>query len=140
MLEEMTILLIFYHVNAFKINVIQPHVNNITDQYVNFIIKHSTPSSLSINEIRNESLKDEILKSIIAAIETGNWNNSIVKEYECMKLELCESNGIVLRENRIVLPYALHEKAITIVHQGHLGMEKSKQLLRSKVAILERNG
>ena len=50
-----------------------------------------------------------------------------------MKLELCESNGIVLRENRIVLPYAFHEKAITIVHQGHLGMEKSKQLLRSKV-------
>ena len=105
--------------------------NERTNQYVNFIIKHSTPSSLSIKEIRDESLKDEVLKSIMAAIQTGNWSNPILKEYECMKLQFCESNGVVLREHRIMLPYALQEKAISIVHHGHLGMEKSKQLLRS---------
>ena len=59
--------------------------NDRTNQYVNFIIKHSTPSSLSIKEIRDESFKDEVLKSIMAA-KTGNWSNPIVKEYECMKL------------------------------------------------------
>ena len=47
-----------------------------------------------------------------------------------MKLEFCEHNGIILRENRIVLPDVLQKKAIKIVHEGHLGIQKVKELLR----------
>ena len=38
-----------------------------------------------------------------------------------------------LRENRIVLPDVLQKKAIKIVHKGHLGIQKVKELLRAKV-------
>ena len=50
-----------------------------------------------------------------------------------MKLKFCEHNGIILRENRIVLPDVLRKKAIKIVHEGHLGIQKVKELLRAKV-------
>ena len=46
---------------------------------------------------------------------------------------LYQKTGLLLRNRRIVLPKSLQEKAIIIAHEGHLGMTKTKSLLRSKV-------
>ena len=41
--------------------------------------------------------------------------------------------GLLLRDRRIVLPHSLHKVAVEIAHEGHLGIVKTKALLRSKV-------
>ncbi|XP_057302734.1 uncharacterized protein K02A2.6-like [Hydractinia symbiolongicarpus] len=94
----------------------QPLDEDRTNQYINFITKHSTPMSISQNEIRNETSKDCELQLISNAIKTGNWDN--LKEYKIMQQEFCEVDGIIL--------------PINIAHQGHLGVQKVKNLLRSK--------
>ncbi|KAK3092876.1 hypothetical protein FSP39_008235 [Pinctada imbricata] len=43
------------------------------------------------------------------------------------------SDNILLRNNRIILPYSLRERAINIAHEGHQGISKTKSFLRSKV-------
>ncbi|XP_057310600.1 uncharacterized protein K02A2.6-like [Hydractinia symbiolongicarpus] len=87
--------------------------------------------SISQNEIRNETSKDCELQLISHAIKTGNWDN--LKEYKIIQQKFCEVDGIILRENRIVLPKSLRQTAINIAHQGHLGVQKAKNLLRSKL-------
>lgn len=87
--------------------------------------------SISQNEIRNETSKDCELQLISNAIKTGNWDN--LKEYKIMQQEFCEVDGIILHENRIVLPKSLRQTAINIAHQGHLGVQKVKNLLHSKI-------
>ena len=101
--------------------------------YVNFITHESIPKSMTLEQIRVESEKDEIIIALRNAIKENKWYNNIVKPYESMKNELCENNGVILRGNRIVLPLSLQSLAVKIVHEGHLGLQKSKELLRSKV-------
>ena len=54
--------------------------------------------------------------------------------YQNIHSELTISEtGLLIRYRRIVLPNTLQEKAIMIAHEGHLGMTKTKSLLRSKL-------
>ena len=101
--------------------------------YVNFITKNSIPICMSLAEIQSCSENDEVISAIKKALFTNRWDDPLVKIYSKFKYELCESNSIILKENKIVLPKSLHEKAIEIVHRGHLGVAKSKSLLREKV-------
>ena len=39
----------------------------------------------------------------------------------------------ILSRSRIIIPAALQEKTIAVVHEGHQGLVKAKQLLRKKV-------
>jgi hypothetical protein len=43
------------------------------------------------------------------------------------------TNGLLLRNNRIIVPKSLKQKVVDIGHNGHLGMNKTKSLLRSYV-------
>ena len=47
--------------------------------------------------------------------------------------ELSYIDGLVMRGNRIVIPKMLRKRILDICHEGHMGIVKTKQLLRSKV-------
>ena len=49
------------------------------------------------------------------------------------KLTVSDESGIVLKNSRIVVPTVLCEKAISLAHEGHQGLVKTKQLLREEV-------
>ena len=41
--------------------------------------------------------------------------------------------SILLCNNRIVIPTTLQQRVVNIAHEGHMGIVKTKQLLREKV-------
>jgi hypothetical protein len=43
------------------------------------------------------------------------------------------TEGFILRDVRLVIPESLQERIIDIAHEGHLGIVKTKRLIRSKV-------
>lgn len=47
--------------------------------------------------------------------------------------ELSVTNGVILRDHRLIIPASLQQKVITIAHQAHQGIVKTKQLIREKV-------
>lgn len=53
--------------------------------------------------------------------------------YKLLRSELSVAIGILLRGPRIVVPKALQRKVVNISHEGHQGIVKTKQLLRSAV-------
>ena len=58
----------------------------------------------------------------------------MVKEYKHIKDELSiSSHGLILRRTRIVVPHSLRQRAVDIAHEAHLGIQKTKALLREKV-------
>ena len=58
----------------------------------------------------------------------------IYKQFKKVEKELSVTDdGIVLRGTRIVMPKALREKTVEIAHEGHLGIVKTKGLIREKV-------
>ena len=104
-----------------------------TDEYVNFLTGACIPKSMSLEQVRVESVNDPVLISLRHSMDTGNWNGETVKPYKQFSDQLTELDGIVLKENRIILPQSLQKCAVHIAHQGHLGENKTKALLRSKV-------
>ena len=50
-----------------------------------------------------------------------------------MKEELSISHGLILRGTRTIVPTSLQQRAVDIAHEAHLGIQKTKALLREKL-------
>ena len=84
--------------------------------------------------------KDLILQAVIAAVKSGCWHKappnlslSELSRYEQIKEQLTCTDTFLLRSNRLVVPATLQERIVDIAHEGHLGIVKTKALLREKV-------
>ena len=98
------------------------------EEYINFIVDSSVPKAITLAEIIKATNEDRTLKGLRAAIRL------IVEEYKHIKDELSiTSHGLILRGTRIVVPLSLHQRAVEIAHEAHLGIQKTKALLREKV-------
>ena len=72
------------------------------------------------------------MKSVIKSILENEWNNT-PKAYRLIRDELTVSEGIILRQLRIVIPEILRERCLELVHKNHMGIVRCKESLRSKV-------
>ena len=67
----------------------------------------------------------------------GDWNkhkrNPDISCFHEARHELFVVDDLILRINKIVIPTSLQRKVIKAAHHlGHLGMTKTKQMLREK--------
>ena len=100
----------------------------MTEQYINFITQNSVPKAMTLQEIINATNADAALTALHDAIKTNKWDSPIVKPFKAVKNEHEEPRG-----TRIVIPAALQQRAIDIAHETHLGIEKTKSLIREKI-------
>ncbi|XP_028402116.1 uncharacterized protein K02A2.6-like [Dendronephthya gigantea] len=106
----------------------------MTEEHINFIARSSVPKALTIEEIEEATNKDKTLRGVRAAIKLNKWHYEVVKPYKQVKDELTvTTKGVVLRGSRIVIPESLQQRAIDIAHETHLGITKTKSLIREKI-------
>ena len=104
-----------------------------TVDVVRIIVQESTPVALTAKEVERESEKDPELVSVRHYIRTGNWSECKMPYYSSVKNELCIIGQLVMRGTRIVIPQALRNEVLRLAHEGHQGIVKMKNRLRSKV-------
>ena len=106
---------------------------HLTEEYVNFIASNSIPKPMTMDEIITATNLDRSFQGLQAAIKINKWDYDIVTPYKKIKDELTvTSQRVVLRGNPIVIPQSLQQRAIDIAHDTHLGLSKTKALLREK--------
>ncbi|KAJ8363309.1 hypothetical protein SKAU_G00121400 [Synaphobranchus kaupii] len=105
--------------------------NHGSDEYVRFVAVSAMPKALTTREVEEASATDPELIEVREAIANGRFENC--KAYAAIANELCVVGHLVLRGTRIVLPRILHARALTLAHEGHLGIVGTKQHLRTKV-------
>lgn len=106
----------------------------MTEQYINFVTQNSVPKAMTLQEIINATDSDAALTTLRDAIKTNKWDSPIVKPFKAVKNELTTTTqGVILRGTRIVIPSVLQQRALDIAHETHLGIEKTKSLIREKV-------
>ena len=104
----------------------------MTEQCVNFVTEHSIPKALK--EILDATNADAALTELRDAIKTNKWDSPSVKPFKAVKNELTTTTqGKILRGTRIVIPAVLQQKATDIAHESHLGIKKTKSLIREKI-------
>ena len=102
--------------------------------YLNFLSESHTPKAISLEEIRTATSNDTEIIAVQNALLTGRWHsNPLLSHYKFIHDELSYHNGILLRGEKIVLPFELRRRALEIVHEGHLGISRCKALLRQKL-------
>ena len=115
--------------------------NNIdeTESYVAFISTHATPLALTKEQIINKTALDERLATLAKIIRNELVNNqdlakSVKEEFKQVLSELTvTSEGLILRDTRLIIPSSLQSQVLKIAHDGHQGISKTKSLLRTKV-------
>ncbi len=99
---------------------------------------------MTLKEIKEETKKNEILQELVKIIREQLWdskkafngdNGNELRKYINFQDELTinDDTDIVLRGSRIVIPSSLRNRAISIAHEGHQGLVKTKQLIREKI-------
>ena len=97
-------------------------------------MKHSVPKVMSRAEVAEETERDLVSNLLKLAITTNIWDDKRVVMYKKIYNELSiTDDGIILRGTRMLLPTKLRKKAISIAHEAHQGIEKTKAILREKV-------
>lgn len=114
----------------------------MTEAFVNMAVHNATPRALKIEEIRLATSQDKALTNVINCLKKGRWvcdsaadeaHRELVKVCAKFPNELSMVDGILLKEHRIILPREFENRALELAHEGHLGLVKTKQLLRGKV-------
>jgi hypothetical protein len=104
-------------------------------EYVRFVMDTNDADLgvLSLSDIRRETKKDSVLSKLCECVKSGNWS-AYAKDKQVMFLrnEMSVHEDILLRGNRIVVPLSLRNDILKLAHETHMGIVKTKQLLRQK--------
>uniref|UniRef100_A0A8D0C7Y7 Gypsy retrotransposon integrase-like protein 1 n=1 Tax=Scleropages formosus TaxID=113540 RepID=A0A8D0C7Y7_SCLFO len=102
------------------------------DMHVNLVVESLPVSDQKSKQIAEETRKDPVLQTVITNLNNG-WVKSSCPQFYNVRAELSVANGLLLRQNRIVIPQVLRKEMLCRIHEGHLGIEKCKR--RSRDAI-----
>ena len=101
--------------------------------FVKVVAQESTPGAMTAREVERESENDPELCSVRHYIQTGDWSQCKLPYYTSVKNELCILGKLVMRGTRMVIPQSLRSEVLRLAHEGHQGVVKMKNRLRTKV-------
>lgn len=102
------------------------------EEYVWAMAQMSEPTSVSLEEIREQTKSDDTLQKVILALQEDYWPKGLGR-YQLCSSELCSLNGLILRGNRIVPPTNLRPRLLDAAHEGHPGVVLMKRRIRQKL-------
>ena len=82
-----------------------------------------------------ETAKDPILAQVMRFVKEG-WPHAFseeLKDFKKLENSLSTENGCVFYGLRVIIPSTLRNHILKLLHLGHFGMQRMKQLARSTV-------
>ncbi|XP_059209654.1 uncharacterized protein K02A2.6 [Centropristis striata] len=115
-----------------RLTVNQPVQKGTMEDHVYWVAQHAVPHAFRPRQMEELSAADPTLVTVRSCIKTGDWSKC-EPVYQTVKTELSTVGKIVLRGSRIVVPQAARRQTLMLAHEGHQGIVKTKQRLRTKV-------
>ncbi len=107
------------------------------DEYIPFVTELALPKAISKDRLIAATKDDQLLQAITKRLQGQHLSSEeegLARSLDHVFNELCVSgDGLVLRGTRLVLLSSLQDAAERIAHDGHLGVSKTKGLMRAKV-------
>ena len=106
--------------------------------YVHSIISTDLISDKMFKQLKEETHNDDTLQLLQNEIING-WSENkykvpaILLPYYKYRTELTIFEGVILRNNRIIVPSTLRKHYMKLLHTSHLGIAKTKTLARTAV-------
>ena len=109
---------------------------------ISHIVTEDLPDAVTLEMIQKALKRDAAMQKLVKSIEKGHLaNDPALTAYKGVFSELCYTNGVILRGDRLLIPDvelvpgsgSLQTAVIDAAHEGHQGEVKTKQLVRSKM-------
>ncbi|CAB3986289.1 Hypothetical predicted protein [Paramuricea clavata] len=125
--------------------------SNQAEEYIAFLADHTTPKAMTVSEVKQSTRADHTLQAVIEALRNYFWHSTFetpsplfhsLQDLHALynirdELSVSDDHDLLLRSHRLILPHALRKRVLHIVHEGHQGLTKTKQLLCEKFGSLE---
>ena len=107
------------------------------EMFVNTIMSSLPATKQRLTEMAHEQSTDEICKQLIQYCQSG-WPSKhqvpqSLKPYYSVSAELNIQQGLLMRNNRIVIPSSLHSDMLDKLHTGHQGITKCHRRAQQSV-------
>ncbi|CAC5383467.1 unnamed protein product [Mytilus coruscus] len=102
------------------------------------VIRNTSMSDRNLEQITEQTSKDDTLQTLTRLIIDG-WpdeKNEVPKEvfeYWNFRDELSNVNGTILKGEKIIIPTSMRKNMLNKLHEGHLGIEKTRKLARDSI-------
>ena len=89
----------------------------------------------TLEEIEKESTKDELVQKIRQYLPEDKWPvcDKTLTPYFKVRSELSVQGNLILQGSKLVIRRNLQARVLSILHETHQGIYRSKALLREKV-------
>ena len=89
---------------------------------------------MTLEQISKATNEDTTLQEVQQCLLHNQWSTSPdIQPFSRVRDELSTCEGLLLRGTRIVMPKCLCRQTLSLAHEGHQGIVRTKQLLRQKV-------
>ena len=108
------------------------------DIHIQAIMKILPVTDTQKEKIMIESQKDKTMQELMSTIMEGwpkskNQCSERIKIYWSLQEELSVVEGLIFKGSRLVIPRAMRQEMLDKIHEGHMGISKSKQRSRESV-------
>jgi len=108
------------------------------DVTVHSVVASYPASEHRLRELREATDSDPVLSVVRQYIRDGVLDDTTPPLPEVKLLmksvaEMCELDGLLFLNGKLVIPQAMRKTILDTAHEGHLGIEKTKQLARTSV-------
>ena len=109
--------------------------SQLFEGHVHSIIGRALEDAVGITDIRNAIEKSEILSKLKDSIHRGyiHHHDKLLKPYVKIFRQLSLYKDVIIKGSRILIPEIFVNDVIKSAHEGHQGIIKTKQLLRTRV-------
>ena len=106
-----------------------------TENYLHFLTKTDMPIAVTLDELRQASEKDDTLIKVRTCLQTDTWTNrkGTLWPYFQVRDALSVQDSLLLKGNKLVIPNSLQQRVLESAHESHMGIVKTKKLIREKV-------
>lgn len=96
------------------------------------LIEGRNPGIIQLDEIKQSTAYDQEMAILMNGISSGSFHHPAINKFVAVRDEFTVIDDIIYRQDRIVLPQSLRHRALEQVHSTHLGIDKTKYILRGQ--------
>ena len=101
---------------------------------VNRIVNENIPDAVTLSVVRHHTQEDKELRVLVEDIKKGYVSKELKNtSYEKVFDELTYTQGIILRQERMINPEKLRADVLALAHEGHPGIVQMLRQLRQDV-------
>jgi hypothetical protein len=105
-----------------------------TEIAVSAVICEAIPDAIQVQDVAAATDADQTLQQLKLAVQKGHLDvhaQPALKEYARFFDALSIIEGVLCREDKVLIPAALQRQVVEIVHEAHQGITKTKQYVRA---------